>query len=407
MKDAASITGIGVVSSAAIGRENFVRALREGHPGVKPVTLFRPQGRCHLAGEATEFDPTRSLTPREARRMDRGTQMGVVAALEAVEDAALEGEDLGRLRVGICLATCAGGAHRALEFWESDRTGRLRPTLALQSIPNAAASWLGRKLGLRGPSLTFSTACSASATALGFALDLLREGLADVVLAGGYEPLCELAFAGFECMRAFAVDAVRPFDLNRSGLLLGEGSAVLVLERPDIARSRGATIRGRLLGYGASCDAFHTTKPDPTGEGAARAMRGALSDSGLVAAEVDHINAHGTGTRQNDPMESRAIHAVLGPRAAEVPVTSVKSCLGHTLGAAGAIEVVASLLAANEGFIPPTLNHETLDPECSLDVVASAARPARVRHFLSNSFGFGGSNVSLAVGTAYGLPARA
>jgi 3-oxoacyl-(acyl-carrier-protein) synthase len=402
----AAITGVGVVSSLGIGRDAYVAGLREGRSGIKPISLFRTEGRCRVAGEATDFDPRRRLDRKEARRLDRGTQMGVAAALEAIEQASLNRDDFGRLRVGVSLATCAGGMERAIDLGEGLKRGRLHATFALQSSAHGAASWLGRTLGCRGPSATFSTACSASATALGFAFDMLREDLADVVLAGGYEPLCEVSFAGFACMKAFAQDVVRPFDRNRSGLLLGEGAAVFVLEHAERARARGATVQGALLGYGATCDAYHTTMPEPSGEGAGRAMAEALRDAALEPADVDHINAHGTATRLNDPAESRAIHAALGPRATTVPVTSVKSSLGHTLGAAGALEVAASLLAANEGFIPPTLNYESPDPECPLEVVAQAPRPARVARFLSNSFGFGGSNVSLAVATVHGLSAR-
>jgi 3-oxoacyl-[acyl-carrier-protein] synthase II len=405
MNGAAAITGIGVVSSLGVGREAFLRGLQQGRSGLREITLFTPQGRCRIGGEIDDVDPTARVSPKQHRRMDRGTRLAAVAALEALADAGLDADDLRQLRVGIALGTCAGGMAQAIELWEGWRQDRLRPGLLMQSTPHAGATWLGRLLECRGPSATFSTACSASATALGFALDVLRADLADVVVAGGYEPFCELSFAGFECMRAFAADTVRPFDAKRSGLLLGEGAAIFVLERPEIARSRSVEVAGRLLGYGASCDAFHTTMPDPKALGATNAIVGALRDSGLRPHDIDHVNAHGTATRLNDPAETRAIHAALGDRAATTPVTSVKSALGHTLGAAGALEVAASLLAANAGFIPPTLNYETPDSECALDVVANAARPAHVRRFLSNSFGFGGSNISLAVETAHELPA--
>lgn len=404
MKGAARITGVGVVSALGVGRAAFLEGLHEGRSGLRPITLFRTQGKCRIGGEATAFDPLLRMGAKDARRLDRSAQMGVAAALEAIEQARLEDGDFRRLRVGVALATCAGGMARAIDFWETDRAGTLRASLALQSNPYSSVTWLARRLGCRGPSATFSTACSASATALGFALDLLRADLADVVIAGGHEPLCELSFAGFECMRAFAADFVRPFDGNRTGLLLGEGSAVFVLERGDGAHTRRAAALGHLLGYGASCDAFHTTMPDPSGAGATQAMKRALDDGGLGPGEIDHINAHGTGTRLNDKVESLAIHAVFGSRAGQIPVTSVKSSLGHTLGASGAIELAASLLAANAGFIAPTLHYETPDPECAVDVVANASRPARVRRFLSNSFGFGGSNVSLAVETAHAQP---
>jgi 3-oxoacyl-(acyl-carrier-protein) synthase len=399
MSGAVMITGLGVVSSVGIGAAPFVRALREGRCGFKEITVFRPQGRCRIGGEVVGFDPAPYLSKRDARGLDRGTQMGVAAALSALDEAGLHDADLARLRVGISLGTCAGGLGHAVELWRGLPRGRFRPSTAMGLTPNAAASWLGRRLGGRAPAATFSTACSASATALGFALDLLRQDLADVVVAGGYEPLCEISFAGFECLRAFARDTLRPFDKNRSGLLLGEAAAMFVLERPEVACTRGAVSMGRLLGYGATGDAYHTTMPQPDGTGATRAMAAALEDSGLEIGDVDHINAHGTGTRLNDPAESRAIHACFGPRALEIPVTSVKSSLGHTLGAAGALEMAASLLAANEGFIPPTLGCDEPDPECRLDIVATSARPARVSRFLSNSFGFGGSNVCLAVET--------
>jgi len=255
---------------------------------------------------------------------------------------------------------------------------------------------VARRLDVRGPRTTIMTACSSSATAIGYAADRVRLGHVDVALAGGAEGLCRLTYAGFSSLRATSPEPCRPFDAERKGLSLGEGAAILVLESYEHARARGAEILALVAGYGVSADAYHMTAPHPEGDGAARAMRAALADAGLDPSQVDYVNAHGTGTTHNDAAESAAVRRVLGAHAERTPLSSIKSMLGHTLGAAGAIEAVASVLAIARGFIPPTVNLRTPDPAFGLDYVPNTARNQPVSVVLSNSFAFGGNNTTLA-----------
>jgi 3-oxoacyl-[acyl-carrier-protein] synthase II len=253
-------------------------------------------------------------------------------------------------------------------------------------------------LGLLGPKSTFMTACSAGATALGYARDLIAGGMADIMLAGGVEPMCRITYAAFNALKSIDPDVCRPFDLDRAGLSLGEAAAVMVLEPLESARRRGAKIYGEILGYGVTCDSFHMTAPDEQASGAVRAMRAALADAGRTIYDIDYINAHGTGTPVNDVTETRAIKEVFGRRAYDIPVSSTKSMHAHTLGASGALEGIVSLLALAQGFIPPTINYKKADPQCDLDYVTSGTRKAQLRTVLSNSFAFGGNNTTVIFG---------
>ena len=262
----------------------------------------------------------------------------------------------------------------------------------------ASADHIASILGLWGPKTTFMTACASGATALGFGRDLIRDGMARVVIAGGTEPLSRTTYAAFNALKAVDPDFCKPFDLYREGLSLGEGAGIMILEPLSQARARGAVIHGELLGYGLSGDAHHMTAPDPEAAGALRCMRAALDDAGVDPAQVDYINAHGTATPANDRMETLGIKHLFGRRAYDIPVSSTKSMIGHTLGAAGAIEGVATVLALSQGFIPPTVHLTNPDPDCDLDYVAAGARAADIRIALSNSFAFGGNNTSLVFG---------
>jgi 3-oxoacyl-[acyl-carrier-protein] synthase II len=272
------------------------------------------------------------------------------------------------------------------------------PIRRLLSFPvSSTADLLAAVFDCRGEHTTVSTACSSSANAVGLAADAIQEGRADVVLAGGTEAHCKLTYAGFNALQALDSGPCRPFDRRRAGLSLGEGAAVMVLEAEARARARGARIYAEIAGYGTSADAHHMTAPHPGGEGAVLAMRRALAEAGVDSSAVEYVNAHGTGTVQNDPIETRAIRAVLGKRADRVPVSSTKSQVGHCLGAAGAVEILATLLALHHGFVPPTVNLDEADPECDLDYVPGRAREGRFAVALSNSYGFGGNNTSVVV----------
>jgi 3-oxoacyl-[acyl-carrier-protein] synthase II len=384
-----AITGRGVVTSIAEGPDAFFDAL-----------LDRQSGIVDGGAPCSEFDPTSAMTPKEARRSDRYTQFAVCAAAQAIEEAGLpDGVDPERLAV--LVGTGVGGLKTLEDECRAFIDGGVRavsPLFVPMMMPNAAAGMIAISLGAHGPGFSVSSACATGSHAIGEAKRMIERGEADVVVAGGTEaamtPLC---MAAFERMGALSRQGVsRPFDARRDGFVMGEGAGVLVLERGDLARERGAKIFGYVVGYGASNDAFHMTQPDESGRGAAKAMRAALSDAGVEPSEVGYINAHGTSTPFNDRIETLAIHAVFN--GGSPPVSSTKSAIGHLLGAAGAVEAVAVLGALDRGILPPTLNFGEPDPECDLDYVPDGPREAPgLELALSNSFGFGGQNACLAI----------
>ena len=400
------VTGIGVVTPIGIGRSEFFRGLREGRVGIRRVDQDVDLSGigAKVAGVVDDFDPLSFIPAKRARRMGRVTQMAVTAARLALEDGAFKPRDT--QRGGVAVGTGVGALealvdnHRVLLERGAERVS---PFLAPVMMPNAPAAEVSIELGIKGPSVGVVTACAASAHALGIAWGWIRRGEVDWALAGGAESvLIPIVFAAFDRMGALSrnpdpATASRPFDAQRDGFVLGEGAGILLLESEEHARGRGAEPLADLCGFGQTSDAFHITAPPEDGEGGRRAMERALASAGLSPEEVDYINAHGTSTPLNDRAETRAIKALLGGRACEVPVSSTKSQIGHLLGAAGAVEAGAAIFAILEGLIPATVTWRNRDPECDLDYVPGKVRPARVRTVLSNSFGFGGQNACLVL----------
>jgi 3-oxoacyl-[acyl-carrier-protein] synthase II len=398
----AVVTGLGILTSIGRDLPSFRKNLLDGVCGIDRITLFDPSGyRVKKAAEVRDFDPRRHFSPRQLKRMSRCDQLGMKAALEALTHAVLDLSKEDRERIGIFIGGGAGGIFSAEQYRkEMIRKGwqRVRPTLLLPFSTCALNDAIAEEYRILGPRATIATACSSSATAIGCGLDAIRSGEVDIAIAGGSESLSEVTFGGFNSLRTVDEEYCRPFDLHRKGLSLGEGAAFLILEEEGHARKRGARIHGELLGYGLSGDGQHMTAPDPEGKGAARAMEGALKDAGVSPEEVGYINAHGTATPANDAAETKAIKTLFGERAGKIPVSSSKSMIGHCLGAAGALEAVAAVLAVRDGWIPPTIHYETPDPECDLDYVPNQAREAAVNVALSNSFAFGGNNTALVFG---------
>ncbi len=398
------ITGLGTVNAVAHDPAEFAAALRNGVCGIGPITLFDTAGFCTRNGaQVRDFCP-RDAIPRgmSLKRMSRSDVFALTAALQALSQAGLRPvpDDL-RQEMGVVIGGGAGGLLEAESFYRDylQRGGRRARFSRLSGVSCAAtANHLTTLLGLYGPKATIMTACSSGATAIGLGRDLIRNGAARAMVAGGTEPLCRMTFSSFNALKAIDPEYCRPFSGNRAGLTLGEAAGILILESLAGARQRGAAVLAEVLGYGVTCDAHHMTAPDIGASGAVRAMREALRDACLGPEAVDYINAHGTATPPNDRMETRAIKEVFGTRARRIPVSSTKSMHGHTLGASGALEAVVSVLAIAEGFIPPTIHCETPDPECDLDYVTTGARLVAPDVVLSNSFAFGGNNTSVIFG---------
>lgn len=396
------ITGIGVLSGVGHDFASFGQAMRQGHSGIGPIRAFEAgELRAQLGCEVIGFDPLAHFSREQARRMDRCSQLAVVAARQALRMAMWEIGEFTADRTGVCLGTTLGGMVNATRYYERKaRTGRQFVTLLHDYPLYSPGARIVGEFALAGPNLAFSTACSSSNTALGHAADLVRHGRLDRVLAGGVDTMAKITAAGFNALRNVSPEAIRPFDKDRSGVILGEGAAIFCLETLDGARQRGVTPLARILGYGMSTDAHHMTAPDATGRGPALAMIRALAHAGLAPQQIGYINAHGTGTRHNDETESRAIRKVFGEHADSVPVSSTKPMHGHVLGATGALEAAAIVCGLLGGFVPPTINYRTPDPRCTLDYVPNMAREHAFDHALSNNFGFGGNNCALVLGRA-------
>ncbi len=395
------VTGLGVCASVGSRVEKFWTALQGGCSGIAPITLFDASAlRSRIAGEVLDFDPESRLDAKTLRRSARFTQLALVAALEAIEHAAVPLD--GRDDVAVVVGSGIGGfdmLEREHQVFLERGPGKFAPLTVPMIIPNMAAGMIAIETGCKGPNLCVSTACAAGAHSIGTAVDLIRSGRTAVALAGGAEcTVSPFAVDGYCQLRALSTRnddpqrASRPFSLDRDGFVIAEGAGILVLESYDHARARGATMYAEVAGYGLSSDGHHQTAPDPRGLGAVRAMRGALLDAGITAADVDLINAHGTSTPLNDATETQAIKDVFGEHAYRIPVQATKSMTGHSLGASPAIEAVASVLAIRDGVIHPTINLYQPDPACDLDYVPNVARRAPVNIVMSNSFGFGGHN---------------
>ena len=401
------VTGLGAVTPIGNNVAEYWSGLTSGRNGVASISLFDAANHaCRFAAEVKGFDPTGFIEPKEAKRWDRFCKFGVVAAKQALAHAGLEITDANADRIGISIGSGVGGLltmETQAHVLEGKGPGRVSPFTVPMMIPNMATGLAAIALGAKGPSSAVATACAAGSNAIGDAFRLLQLGKADAMVCGGAESaITPLGVAGFASAKALSFrnddpsSASRPFDKDRDGFVIGEGSGVLVLETLAHAEARGATILAEIVGYGTTCDAHHITSPTPGGVGGATAMRLALVDGGISADSIDYINAHGTSTPANDSNETAAIKSALGARAGQIPVSSTKSMTGHLLGGSGGIEAVACVLALQHNVVPPTINHTNPDPECDLDVVPNSAREHTLETVLSNSFGFGGHNVCLA-----------
>ena len=401
------ITGMGALTPLGNSVDEFWQGCVEGRSGIDWIRLFDNSAYpVKVDGEVRNFDATQFIDRKEARRMARFSQLSVVAAKMAIEDSGIKLEEEDTTRVGVLLGNGNGGypeTDDAMRTIVARGGSRLDPFYMSKILPNIAAAQVAMQFGLRGYNNTVTTACAASTQAMGDALDIIRLGRADVMVAGGGEAgICELGLAAFHIMRALStredepLKASRPFDANRDGFVCAEGAALFVFETMEHAERRGARVLAEIAGYGATSDAYHVVAPCVDGEGAQRAMKMAIYDAGLTEEDIDYINAHGTSTPANDASETAAIKGLFGERAYGIPISSTKSMIGHTLGASGAIESVACLKAIETGIVPPTINYETPDEVCDLDYVPNEARKVgKVRAVLKNSFGFGGQNACL------------
>ncbi len=396
-----AVTGLGVVSSIGIGWKEFWSSLLAGRSGISEVTAFDTSSYpTHRGGELKQFNPSQFISPSRLRRYHRASQFAVVSAKMALDDA---GQSLdGRIppdRVGIAIGTTMAEAQaiEAIDLtWVSQDADKIRRRLVPQYPGNIIAAHVATELDIQGPNMVIATACAAGNYAIAYAHDMLQLGKADVMLAGGADAFSRIAFTGFNRLFAVAPEKCQPFDKNRKGMMVGEGAGILVLEKLEDAIARGARIYAEVLGYGMSCDANHMTIPEV--EGVKSVMLRAIRDADLSPTDIDYISAHGTGTPMNDKVECAAIRSVFGSHADRMPVSSIKSMLGHTMGAASALEAIACVLAAHEGNLPPTINYEEPDPECTIDCVPNTTRKQKVRVALNNSLAFGGNNACVAFG---------
>jgi len=402
------ITGVGVMSPIGSDKDQYWENLTAGKSGITAVESFdASQYPCQIAGEIKDFDPVRHMEKREAKKVDRYTQLGVAAGLQAWNDAGLDDLELNKEEIGVLVGSGIGGIQtieHQLKVLAEKGPRRVSPFLVPALIANMAAGYISMLLGLRGPNSSVVTACATSSHAVGDAWHIIGRGDAEIMIAGGAEAaISHLAFSGFSAARALTTRndqpelASRPFERDRDGFVMGEGAGIVILETLDHALARGANIYGEIAGYGMSGDAYHMTAPDPDGRGAYLSMQRALKSADLKPEQVDYINAHGTSTQINDKIETNAIKKLFEDHAYKVPVSSTKSMTGHLLGAAGGVELIATLMTLKNQLIHPTINFDNRDPECDLDYVPNYARESKVEHAMSNSFGFGGTNATLVV----------
>ena len=391
------ITGLGVVSSIGIGWDEFWNNLLKGKSGISPVSSFDTTNHfTHNGGEVGNFSPEDFISAERMKTTSRATKLGFAAAILAMKDARLSAEDAESLTIGACIGITMGSVNMIEEF--DDRLVQNKPIdrdLAYQLPANTTSAYIARELQLTGPNFMFSTACAAGNYAIGYGFDLIQCEKADIVLAGGSDPFSRIAFTGFNQLSAVAPEKCQPFDKNRKGMMVAEGAGILILESLEGALNRNAEIYAEVRGYGLSCDANHMTLPSV--DGVSRCMIKAMKNAGITKDEVDYISAHGTGTSANDRTECAAIRDIFKDNYNKIPVSSIKSMLGHTMGAASALEAVTCALILKKGIIPPTINFETPDPECDIDCVPNTARKKNVNIALNNSYAFGGNNASLVL----------
>ena len=401
------VTGVGAVTPIGNTPAEYWEGLLSGRNGIGPISLFdASQHKCRIAGEVKGFDPQQYLDGKEIKRMDRFAQFAVAASMQALADAQFTINELNAEQVGVIIGSGVGGI-KVLEdqqtIYLTKGADRCSPFMVPMMISNMAAGLTAIHTGAKGPNSCPVTACAAGSNAVGDAFRLIQRGFAQAMICGGAEAaVTPLSVAGFASARALSTrnddpaHASRPFDRDRDGFVMGEGSGILLLEELEHAKSRGARIYAEIVGYGLTCDAYHMTSPAPAGEGAARAMQLALKDANLNPDRISYVNAHGTSTAANDVNETAAIKTALGEAAYKIAISSTKSMTGHLLGGSGGIEAVATVLAIANDSIPPTINLDNPDPECDLDYVPHSSRAQKVEVALSNSFGFGGHNVTLA-----------
>lgn len=397
------VTGVGAITPIGKNCNDFWSGIKEGRNGVDTITSFDVTDfKCKIAAEIKDFDAAEYIDKKDARKMDRYTQFGFIAAREAFENSGLDMEKEDPWRIGVITGSGVGGIETLETQHETLMTkgpGRVSPFFVPMMISNMAAAQIAIHLGAKGANENVVAACASGTNAIGNAFNIIKRGECDAIIAGGAEAtITPLAFAGFCSMKAMSQNndnpklASRPFDLERDGFVMGEGAGFLVLEELEHAKKRGANIICELVGYGITNDAYHITSPAPGGEGGAKAMEFALNSAGITPDKIDYINAHGTSTKYNDSFETQAIKKVFGEHSKKLMVSSTKSMTGHLLGAAGGIEAIICALALKEGFVPATINYNTPDPECDLDIVPNVGRKADIEYAMSNSLGFGGHN---------------
>ena len=400
------ITGLGVVCPIGNDKEEVWKSVENGRCGIGPITLYDPsEQKVKLAGEVKDLNLEAYLDKRESRRMDRYTQFAMVAAEQAMSDSGLLDLEESRDRWGVIMSSGIGG----IGTIENEKVrgmekgyDRVSPFFIPMAIANMAAGHIAIKYGLHGMCTSVLSACASAANAIGDSFRHIRDGYGDIMIAGGAEAaITQLSMGGFTSLKALTTEtdpdrASIPFDAERSGFVMGEGAGALILEEYDHARNRGAHIYAEIVGSGANCDAYHITAPSPEGKGAEQCMRLAMEDAGIEPEDIDYINAHGTSTKMNDSCETAAIRRIFKEDPMRVAVSSTKSMTGHLLGASAAVEAVITVEAVERGFLPPTIHYQVPDPECDLNLVPNQGYSAEIRYALSNSFGFGGHNVSLA-----------
>ncbi|HWR10384.1 MAG TPA: beta-ketoacyl-ACP synthase II [Rectinemataceae bacterium] len=397
------VTGLGVVSPIGNDISSFWSSVKAGRSGVGLITMIESSDLAvKIAGEVKNFDASLRLDAKEAKKMDRFAQFAVYAALEALQDAGLSKEALDSERTGVCIGTGQGGSssiEEAVIRMTERGPGRVPPLTVAKGLANFGPAQIALTLNITGPCQCIVTACAAATDAIGQAMRLIRDGYADMIFSGGSEAsivrMCMSSFINIQALSSRNDDpqkASRPFDRDRDGFVMAEGAGVLLLEEYEHAKARGAKIYAEVAGFGQTCDAHHVTAPDPEGKGVARAIRLALADAEMRPEDIDYVSAHGTATPLNDPIETKAIKAAFGDHARKLKISSLKSMTGHCIGAAGAIESIASILGMNEDFVHATINYDNPDPECDLDYVPNVGIHMPVRAFIKNSMGFGGQN---------------